>query len=89
VLIGEWKRSKGESRSRLQFSKNSTAPEESNEQYFKRNPTSALEAPVSSCRWDYKRSKNAVDEAKGQPKDGATSTLGKKMAKISAREKLK
>jgi hypothetical protein len=61
----------------------------SNEQYFKRNPTGALEAPVSSCRRDYKRLKDAVDEAKGQPKDGAASTLGKKMAKMSAREKLK
>ena len=36
----------------------------SNEQYFKRNPTGALEAPVSSCRRDYKRLKDAVDEAK-------------------------
>jgi hypothetical protein len=61
----------------------------SNEQYFKRNPTGALEAPVSSCRRDYKRLKDAVDEAKGQPKGGAASTLGKKMAKMSAWEKLK
>jgi hypothetical protein len=60
-----------------------------NEQYFKRNPTGALEAPVSSCRRDYQRLKDAVDKVKTQPKDGAASTLDKKMAKMSAREKLK
>src|SRR5271156_3350814 len=27
----------------------------SNAQYFKRNPTGALEAPVSSCKRDYQR----------------------------------
>jgi hypothetical protein len=33
-----------------------------NEQYFKRNPTGALEAPVSSCTRDYQRLKDAVEQ---------------------------
>lgn len=61
----------------------------SNTQYFKRNPTGALEAPVLSCRRDYEKLKDAIDEVKGQPKNGAASTLDKKQAKMTAREKLK
>src|SRR6266498_978926 len=62
---------------------------ENNQQYFKRNPTGALEAPVSSCKRDYTKLKDAIHEAKREPKDGVASSMGKFKAKMTAWEKLK